>query len=291
MKTSSSDLFLLIKAMTKSEKGHFKKQSNYVKGDKIYLRLFDAIDLQQEYDENKIKEKFKNEQFIQQLSVAKINLYSNILKSLSQSSISSNSRFELRAGVNHAEILFNKGLPSQALKMIKKLKSDALEIEDFDILLLLLNLKKTIILKTFYDIDPELDEMYREEICIIDKRRNFVNYQRLFNKAFYLLTRYGHIRNKKEEAKYEEILNSEYMKNESLANSISSKIHYNEVLLYYYVSKMDSNEALKCTTKCIELISKNERFLKAHLDKYFPIFQNHILQYYYLEKYSSVEAA
>jgi hypothetical protein len=40
--------------MTKSDKGYFKKQANPNKGDKIYLRLFDAIDCQPEYDEVKI---------------------------------------------------------------------------------------------------------------------------------------------------------------------------------------------------------------------------------------------
>lgn len=289
MKTSSSDLFYLIKSMSKTEKGYFKKLANMTKGEKVYLKLFDAIDAQNNYDEIKIKDKFKAEQFVKQFSVAKNNLYTQILKSLNQSSMSANTMFQLKASANYAEILFNKGLLSQALKLIGKLKRQAGEIEEFDVYLQFLDLEKSILLKRFDENEDSLDDIYNVELDILEKRRNFILYQKLFNRSYYLITKYGHVRDKKEEKKYLEILNSKIMKNENLALSVMAKIHYNEVFFYYYVSKLQFNDALKCTTRCLELIEKNRAFLTAHLEKYLSLYQNHILQHFYLGNFQEVE--
>lgn len=275
--------------MTKSEKGYFKKHANLTGGDKVYLKLFDAIDSQNTYDENKLKEKFKGEQFLKQFSVAKNSLYSQILKSLNQSSISTNSRFELRTNTNNAEILFNKGLIGQALKMISKLKSQAYEIEELDVLLQLIDLEKTILLKSFEDNQSKLDNIHEEELDILSKRKNFIHYQKLFNKSYYLITKFGHLRDKADERHYDKILNSVYMKNEKLADSIMSKIHYCEILLHYNVSKMKYSDAIKFTTRLLGLMEKNRVFMAAHIDKYLSVYQNHILQYFYLAKYNDME--
>ena len=60
----STELFDLIKSLTKSEKRFFKLASSLQTGDKNYLKIFDAIDRQSNYDENTIKGQFKNETFI-----------------------------------------------------------------------------------------------------------------------------------------------------------------------------------------------------------------------------------
>ena len=76
MKTSDH-LFKLIKSLSKSEKGYFKKYANFhVRNDQNnYTRIFDAIDLQKEYDEKKIIRKFQRERFVNQFAVAQNYLY------------------------------------------------------------------------------------------------------------------------------------------------------------------------------------------------------------------------
>ena len=56
----SSELFNLIKSLTKSEKRFFKLSSSLQSGEKNYLKIFDAIDEQDEYDEYALKDMFKN---------------------------------------------------------------------------------------------------------------------------------------------------------------------------------------------------------------------------------------
>lgn len=290
MKTSSRDLFNLIRAMTKSEKGYFKKHAGFTGSNKIYLKLFDAIDAQKVYDEDQLREKFKGEQFVKQISVAKNNLYSRILRYLNQSAISGNEKFELRTNVNYAEILFNKGLDSQAVKLLAKLKTQAEETEELDILLQLLSLEKTILLKSFADNQKELNELYKEELIILQKRESFISYQQLFNKAYYLLMKFGHIRNKADEKVYKDILNSRYMKDPTLAKTVLAKFYYHQIFIYYTVSNMQPAEALKHTSQCVKLFEKNTALLNAHIDKYLAVYQNHILQYFYLNRFKEIES-
>lgn len=275
--------------MTRSEKGYFKKYSGLTGGDSVYIKLFDAIESQKQYDEKKIKEKFKHEKFSKQISVAKNNLYSHILKSLNQASIGSSMRYELRHNTVNAEILFNKGLTSQALKLITKLKSSAMEIEEFDTVLMLLNLEKSIHRRSFAGDESKTDDILKQELDTISRRKNLVYYQKLFDRAFYISTKYGYIRSKKDETRFEDILNNEYMKDARRANSILAKIHYCEIFFYYFTMKFDFRQALKWNIKAMEAIDKNETFLKTNLEKYFSLYQNRILQYFYLGRFKEVD--
>ena len=81
----SDDLFQLIKSMSKSEKGYFKKfASKHTIGEKnIYVKLFDAMDRIDEYNELLIKKKFAGEKFADKLYSTKNYLFNLILKALS----------------------------------------------------------------------------------------------------------------------------------------------------------------------------------------------------------------
>lgn len=77
-------LFQLIKSLSKEEKRHFKLYSGKYRNisENNYLRLFNAIDKQDVYDESAIKEQFKGEAFINQLTVTKYYLQKQIIRSL-----------------------------------------------------------------------------------------------------------------------------------------------------------------------------------------------------------------
>ncbi|MCF8434678.1 MAG: hypothetical protein K9G37_09415 [Crocinitomicaceae bacterium] len=54
----STELYKLIKSLTKSEKRFFKLSSSLQSGDKNYLKIFDFIEGQGKYDEDALKEEF-----------------------------------------------------------------------------------------------------------------------------------------------------------------------------------------------------------------------------------------
>jgi len=80
-KKGKDDLFRLIKSLSKTEKAYFRKFSErHIIGDKNnYLRLFDAIDGQEVYDEKAL---LKKEKYIRQLPYAKNYLMGSVLRAM-----------------------------------------------------------------------------------------------------------------------------------------------------------------------------------------------------------------
>ncbi|MBI4931602.1 MAG: hypothetical protein HY841_12605 [Bacteroidetes bacterium] len=121
MKNPSTDIFDLIKSLGKGEKRYFKSYSSiYKKSNKHYLLLFDAIAKQNEYNETALRQQFKGKAFTKQLAVAKSFLHDRILKVLD--SYHESHAEKIRSNIHYAEILYNKGLYSQAEKILGKMK-------------------------------------------------------------------------------------------------------------------------------------------------------------------------
>lgn len=74
---SSSNLHQLIKSLSAPEKGYVKKQATvHVIGEQNkYIRIFEAIEKQKEYDEKAILKKFKDDPILNNFSVAKNYLF------------------------------------------------------------------------------------------------------------------------------------------------------------------------------------------------------------------------
>ncbi len=78
------DLFLLIRSMSKNEKGYFTKFARmHSSTDGNYIRLFNLLDAMEVYDETAVKKAFEGEKFIKQLGVTKNHLFKLILRTLS----------------------------------------------------------------------------------------------------------------------------------------------------------------------------------------------------------------
>lgn len=108
--TPSDNLFQLIKSLGKSEKRFFKLYTSLRPGDKIYQRLFDAIEEQKQYDEVGIKSIFQKETFIKQLTFTKGYLYELILDSMRAYRNEKPIETQLREALSDIKFLFDKGL-------------------------------------------------------------------------------------------------------------------------------------------------------------------------------------
>lgn len=165
---ASPDLHQLIKSMSMSEKRHFKLSSaGHINGDsKNYLRLFDAIDKQERYDEDEIKNHFEGETFIRHLPSEKNYLQQNILESLN--AFNKEKTFLARHAnfLISIELLFNRGLFTQAHKLIRKAKAEAYELEKFSLLLIILRWETLIYINN--EDEKNLQKGITEEIQILE---------------------------------------------------------------------------------------------------------------------------
>ena len=123
---STDTLFQLIKSLEKSEKRNFKLYANRnASGEELKsVQLFDALDRMDNYDEAFLLK--KNETIKkQQLSNLKAHLYKQILSSLRLINDEANIDIQLNEQMDHARILYNKGLYLQSLKVLDRMKDIA----------------------------------------------------------------------------------------------------------------------------------------------------------------------
>lgn len=115
--------------MTKSEKRYFKLFCQRESSGNNYLKLFDAIDQQDKYDEAAIREQFQGEKFVKQLHVTKNYLRKAILKSLRNYHAEVSMHAELKDVLRNVEILYHKELYELSLRELKKAEQIARDYE------------------------------------------------------------------------------------------------------------------------------------------------------------------
>ena len=178
MKTTH-DLFNLIKALDKNEKRYFKLFATLYGGEKNYIRLYEAIDNQAEYDEKKLRDVFRNEPFLNQLSVAKNYLYNLVLKSLEVYHTTIDSEF--RSLISQVEILFNKDLYNECRKHLVKAKKIAVKYDNHIQIIEVLHWE--IQLLPNEDAKKRID-ISDQVITLLDKLKRIQDYRILNNKMF-----------------------------------------------------------------------------------------------------------
>ncbi|HNP45195.1 MAG TPA: hypothetical protein PKM63_12975 [Panacibacter sp.] len=120
---STDELFQLIKSLERGEKRQFKLFAKRSAGsDELKtIRLFDALDRMEEYDESQLLRKYPDIRK-EQLSNMKASLYRQLLASLSQTKDETNIDLLINEQMGYARVLYNKGHYHQALKILEKVK-------------------------------------------------------------------------------------------------------------------------------------------------------------------------
>ncbi|HTQ26712.1 MAG TPA: hypothetical protein VMI35_01225 [Puia sp.] len=123
---SAEAIFQLVKSLEKSEKRNFKlyAKRNSSGVDLKVVQLFDALDKMDTYDEAQLLKKNKGIKK-QQLPNLRALLYRLLLSSLRLIKNENNVDIQLHEQLDHARILYNKGLYLQALRILDKIKENA----------------------------------------------------------------------------------------------------------------------------------------------------------------------
>ena len=177
---STDALFILVKSLEKGEKRKFKLYAarNSASADLKIVQLFDALDKMKDYDEQELL--LKNESIQkQQLSNLKAHLYDQILSSLRILKQSENIDLQIHEQLDHAKILYNKGLYLQSLRILDKIKTLTKQNNQVTFLLQVLFLEKKIeslhITRSMQDrakqLSDEIDEA-NERLALIAKTSN-----------------------------------------------------------------------------------------------------------------------
>ncbi len=255
--TPSNELFELIKSLNKTEKRYIKLNFS-PNEDAKYRMLFDEIDKQGTYDENKIKEKFKSEKFIKQLTFTKHYLYNIILNLLISYNRANSTETQMTELVIKLRILFRKGLFVQYFKTLLKYKAKAAEYEKHYILIELIRMQRLVMEARKFRSANSAD-IYAEEKDILQKIENIGEYSKLFNKAMALKRKSG-ITGKQTASKAAgELLNNELLRNIKLAYSTQAKEYFYHIKQQLYAIKGDKNNQYKSCIKRLKCIENNPK--------------------------------
>lgn len=286
---TSDDLFRLIKSLKQSEKRYFNIfSSTHVKGERNnYVKLFQAIDKQDEYDEAAILKKFKKEKFAKQFSVTKNYLYNFILKSLRSYYSGKSIDSKINEDLESVKLLSHRGFYKRALKIIKKIKQLAWEYEKFYSVLPILDLEYSTY-SVLYSNDKvqEYKKKYLvERAYALELIDNEHQYSLLLDDAYDLYRESMVVRTEEDLKKYEEIIQHPLLQNiENALTYDSKKIFYNTWALYHTI-KNDYLTAFSYDKLQLELLEDNSNIKEERIYSYLEISHNLLYSCLELKRY------
>ena len=224
----SKHLFQLIKTLSKQEKRYFKLYtSRYSKAkDNNYRRLFEVIDRQKIYDEAAIKQVFAGEKFVKQFHVTKNYLYHLILEALQAYNGEATVNHQIQEAFDKSQILYEKGLYRQTLKLLKKAEKLAETYEKFDWLLKIYKQLKLLYIRKLKVNEHEYyTQFYLQlEQKVMRQFQNLWEYEWISNQIFSLYFKKSAARQAKERLVYQQLMQHELLKEESKALSFRAKV-------------------------------------------------------------------
>ncbi len=257
--TPVDDLFQLIKSLTRTEKRYFKifSSQHIIRKESNCIKLFDAIEKQDSYNEEQIKQMLKREIFIKHLSSQKVYLYNLILKSLEL--YHNNIESDLRSSVNQIKILYDKGLYKQCEKRIAKAKYIAEKYEKFPVLFDLLRWEGQIAyLHTYGDKSVEdVEAIYAKLRQYQGTYNMIISYVSLNASIQMVRKKMGSLRTGEEKIKYDSIIKNGFIKDERNFKSF-------EALVFYYQAKFSDSFFRKRMKHAPVFLSKMLSLMQQH---------------------------
>ncbi|MEP6584300.1 MAG: hypothetical protein ABJA90_08530 [Ginsengibacter sp.] len=267
---STDALFQLIQSLQKSEKRNFKLyvQRNTSNNDLKIVQMFDAIDKMKEYDDKELLNKttsIKREQ----LSNMKAHLYRQILASLRLLESNENIEIQLHEQLDHAWILYNKGLYLQSLKILDKIKEIARPNNQISTLTEVIFLEKKI--ETLYITRSMQDRADALTLEADKTNETLFRITKLSNLALQLYSWYiknGHARNENDEKEIESYFHEHLINELNHPDGFYQSLYYNQSYCWYAFIKQDFLMYYRYTQKWVDLYSHQPSMIEVETANY-----------------------
>jgi hypothetical protein len=217
------------------------------------VKLFDAIDKQQQYNEEDLLKKVP-EISKSQLSNAKAHLYRQILASLRVLQTPHNIDMQIREVLDYTRILYNKGLYQQGLKILEKAKQQAMTSNRNHLYLEILEFEKVIEAQFITRSIEDRAEMLTNEVnFVLDVVKTTHSYSNLALRLYGLYIKIGHVKNKKEDTSVREFFKSSLPSEMPSVKSFSEQLFYHQAHAWYYYIIQDFRGYYKHSNKWVRL--------------------------------------
>ena len=288
---SADALFQLIHSLQKGEKRNFKLyvKRNSSKEDLKIIQLFDVLDRMPVYDEVQLLKKAPAIKK-QQLSNMKAHLYKQILSSLRLLESDQNIDIQLHEQLDHARILYNKGLYLQSLKLLQRAKELAKAHNQISFLIQVLFLEKKIeslhITRSLHDRAQELT------IEANQVNENLLLVTRLSNLSLELYGWYiknGHARNENDAAMLTTFFREQLPPNAGSVTGFYQKLYLFQSYCWYAFIMQDFLMYYRYTQKWIDLFYEQPLMIEIETTHYIKGMHNLLNAHFDLRNYGKFE--
>ncbi len=287
----TEDLYQLIKSLDKNEKGYFKKygQMHASSGESNYLKLFDAMDALEEYDEDKLLKKFRKEKFVKQLSVAKNYLYDLVLKSLRSYQSRNSQLAKLNAWIENTDVLFSKGLYQQGLKMLEKAKEWAIITDDpLKQIEALTMERKYIIGYKSNQAEEQIDQLLELSRAAIQHLGDQTELRTLSAKILWVVKKEFMARSEEKIQEVEKIISHPLMKNESERKGFYQLLSFYNSWNFYHFVRGETEQAFEYMSKNMLLWETHDDIKKLNPDIYIASSNNYFNTCFLSDKHEEI---
>lgn len=250
----STELFELIKSLSKSEKRYFKLYCGTHKGNKNYLKLFDELDKMNKYSEEGLKEKYSR------LTFTKKYLYKSIIKSLkayNEGSLDVN----LNEHIANLKILYHKSLIKQFYRSLNALKQQAQELENFNVYHELLKLEIQSIKTGDYN-DADQVTILKQIDSTLKVIRNLNEYTLIAAMLREFARKNGMLRDEETFLKVSAIMKTPLLQEGCLPATNKEKDLYYKVISSFVYLKGDMEKLIQCNLSRMEIVKLNPRIFE-----------------------------
>ena len=293
-KTPSHKLFNLVKSLSGSEKRYFKlfvNKNQTGKGNK-YILLFDALDAQEKYDDEALREIVYPNQEIQsrKFSELKNYLYELILKSLQGYDEKTSIEYKLKGMLLNIKVLFKRSHFDDCIEMMQKAKKLATKYEAFEQILELMAWEKKIAYAKI-DVnfmDKELDRIEAEEQECLNQLARLSTYRNLFFKVLTRSKQDALLRSEDKIIEMKKLLEHPLMSDISQAHSHRGRVVFLRTKSIFHYALMDYENFYSYGKELLEEMEKFPHMLQEDVSEYISALSNFTYSCTILEKYEEV---
>lgn len=273
---NNDPLFRLIKSLSPSEKRYFKiffgggKDAEEAK----FMKLFNLIDKQEDYDEQKILDQEKSFK-ASQVSNMKAHLYRQILQSINNHNPNNDIEIKIRETLNHTNILYNRALYDQCWKMLEKGRQLAEASDKQRLLFEIIEFEKKLLTKLIRtDIKEKVLDLIKESESQQKKLQSITTFQNLSIRLYSFYLQLGFIRNSNDFEIVNRFLYSSLpaFKEENL--TFDEKSYLYNSLVGYYLFIQDIDHGYEYSKKWVDLFEQHPQFIVPKIENYIKAIHN-----------------
>src|SRR5215204_4255010 len=290
---STDPLFQLIRSMQKAEKRNFKLyiQRNSANKDLKITQLFDALDKMDDYDELSLLKKIPAVKK-QQLSNIKAHLYKQVLSSLRLLKSEESIDMQLHEQLDHARILYNKGLYLQSLKILDKLKELTHSYNQDSFLIQIISLEKKIeTLHITRSMQDRADHLAYEANEVNEKRRIITQLSNLALQLYSWYIKNGHARNEADESGVKKFFRQHLPPNAFELKGFYERLYLHQCYCWYAFIRQDFIMYYRHTQQWVNLFHDEKHMLNVEPTHYIKGIHNLLNAHFDLRNYQQFKIA